>query len=245
MSPKQQNGASSRGRRALVWTIGVAAAAVISNFVVPAAHKAFANATCYGKYFWPGSPYAPSNKEWQPYGVTWVRSIRPRSVLIQPAPSQGPNDEWYGAVLPFTRFCDFRLTLRAELIGPRDKKPADVKAYGYGYAIGVHGEAVNDLPSATTVQFDPPFKGLRLIPLPQGPNLSGYNASTKFPKILPGTTHTWAITAQNNTAFVSLDGKGFQALSLTSGHDILIRVWNAKVLISDVKLYALAPAPLP
>lgn len=218
-------------RRAVGWAITVALAAVIGNYIIPAVHGAFVAAACYGKYAFIHRRYAPQSGNWRVYGVTWVSRLADGGVLIRPAPSQGPADEWFGAVLPVTGACNYQVSLKAELIGPRD--PAAVRFSGYGYGIGVRGSAVNGIPIATTVQFDPGFGGLRLVPIPADVNEPGFNA-TPFPNVTAGSFHRWTISVSGSTAYVAFDGKGYQALHLTTGDDVLVRVWNCQVIIKDV-----------
>lgn len=225
--------------RATGWAITIALAAIISNYVVPGAHKAFAAGACYGKYAFFHQRYTPESSDWRSYGVTWVSSLPGNKVLIRPAPSQGAANEWFGAVLPVTRACNYQVSLSAELIGPRD--PAAVRFSGYGYGIGVRGSAVNGIPVATTTQFDPTFGGLRLVPIPADANKAGFNA-TPFAGVRAGTFHRWTISVSGSTAYVVFDGKGYQALHLTAGDDVLIRVWNCEVIIRSLTITPSMPS---
>lgn len=226
--------------RAIGWIFAVAAAAVIGNFVVPGAHQAFTTAACYGKFTFSNRHANPRSSAWNPYGVTLVRRLSSTSALIQPQPRLADTDEWFGAVMPFTRFCDYRVSFSAELRGPLN--PQAVKEVGYGYGIGVRGTAINGVPNATTVQYDPPFNGLRLVPVPDGVNQPGIN-SQPFANVRANVSHHWTLTVIGSTAYVSLDGRGYQTLSLTHGNDILVRVWNAGVIITGMKISGIEPSP--
>jgi hypothetical protein len=93
---------------------------------------------------------------------------------------------------------------------------------------------------ATTVQFDPSFGGLRLVPIPAGVNEPGFNA-TPFPNVKPGVFHRWTISVSGTTAYVAFDGKGYQALHLTNGDAVLVRVWNSQVIIKNVVIVPSRP----
>ncbi len=44
-----------------------------------------------------------------------------------------------------------------------------------------------------------------------------------------------------DTAYVSLDGRGYGEMTLGNGDDILLRVWNATVNVKDVVVKAVGP----
>jgi hypothetical protein len=154
-------------------------------------------------------------------------------VLIRPLEA---GDIWFGAAVPFTRYCDYRLSFSAELIGPREA----INGLGYGYAIGVQGTAINGVPTATTVQYDPPFGGLRTVPIPCCANRPGYNPQT-MSGIVPGVYHRWTIQVTGDTAYVSLDGRGYGTISLGHGNEIVVRVWNAAVILNNMVISRAGP----
>jgi hypothetical protein len=224
-------------RRGLTWVLAVCAAPIIAFYVVPSAHRAFTTADCYAKYWFLPSETQPSSSEWEQFGVTSVKALSPTAVSIRPS---AVGDIWFGAVLPFTRYCDYTLSFSAELVGPL--RPAAVGIIGYGYAIGARGTAINGIPSATTVQFDPPQGGLRTVPIPCCANRPGYNPQ-QLPGVVAGTLHRWALRVIGATAYVSFDGKGYGSMTLSHGNDVLVRVWNADVIIKNLVIRSLNPWP--
>jgi hypothetical protein len=160
----------------------------------------------------------------------WAHRLK---VLIRPLEA---GDIWFGAAVPFTRYCDYRLSFSAELIGPREA----INGLGYGYAIGVQGTAINGVPTATTVQYDPPFGGLRTVPIPCCANRPGYNPQT-MSGIVPGVYHRWTIQVTGDTAYVSLDGRGYGTISLGHGNEIVVRVWNAAVILNNMVISRAGP----
>lgn len=225
----------SRLRRALVWILVACAAPVVGAVAVPGAHQAFARAACYVKYLVPPHEAHPAAAMWQSYGVTSVKAESSTSVAISPT---GPSDIWYGAVMPITRYCDYSISFSAELIGPLMSGLS--VPLGYGYGIGVRGSAVNGVPNATTVQYDPPFGGLRIVPIPCCANQAGYNPQP-FPGVVSGRFHHWTLKVIGTTAYISFDGKGYNSMSLSSGDDFLVRVWNAELIIKDIVINRISP----
>jgi hypothetical protein len=148
------------------------------------------------------------------------------------------SDIWFGAAIPFGRYCDYRLSFSAKLEGPL--YPDAVRYIGYGYGIGVRATTVNGVPNAVTTQFDPPLGGLRIVPVPCCANQAGYNA-VAFPGVVAGISHSWLFTVIGSKAYVSFDGKGFGTMTLSHGGEILARVWNASVIISNVTITAIRP----
>lgn len=212
-------------RAAFTWILAVCATPVIANYAVPSAHHIFTTASCFAKYLLPPHEIRLPSSAWRPYGTT-VKSISVTAVLIRPTEA---GDIWFGAAVPFTRYCDYRLSFSAELAGPREA----ITGLGYGYAIGVRGTAINGVPIATTVQYDPPFGGLRTVPLPCCANKPGYNAQ-QMSEIVRGVYHRWTIRVTGGTAYVSLDGRGYGTINLGHGNEIIVRVWNAAVIVNNM-----------
>lgn len=222
-------------RHALAWLLAVCATPVIASYAVPSAQHMFNTASCYAKYWTlPGDTRIRSSA-WQPFGATSVKPLSRTSVSIKPAAA---GDIWFGATMPFTRYCDYRVTFSAELLRPIQANA--IGQLGFGYGVGARGVAINGVPSATTVQYDPPFGGLRTVPIPCCANNPGYNPQ-QIPGIVAGKYHRWTLTVIASTAYVSLDGKGYGSITLGHGNDILIRVWNAKIIVTDMEITALRP----
>lgn len=222
-------------RRALVWILVACATPVIAALAVPGAHQAFANAVCYVKYLIPPHEAHPAASRWQSFGVTSVRVESPTTVAISPTES---SDIWFGAVMPITQYCDYSISFSAELIGPLQ---SDLSVpLGYGYGVGARGSAVNGVPNATTVQYDPPFGGLRIVPIPCCANQPGYNPQY-FPGVVPGRFHRWTLKVIGAMAYISFDGKGYNSMSLGDGDDFLVRVWNAELIIKDITITRISP----
>ena len=220
-------------RRALVWVLAICTTPIIANYAVPSAHHIFTTANCYAKYLRPSHEERLPSSAWHPYGATIVKPLSATAVYIRPAEV---GDIWFGATAPFTRYCDYRLSFSAELLGPRQA----ITGLGYGYAIGVRGAAINGVPIATTVQYDPPFGGLRTVPIPCCANKPGYNPQ-QMSRILPGIYHRWTMRVVGSTAYISLDGRGYGAITLGHGNEILVRVWNAAVIISNMMISRISP----
>jgi hypothetical protein len=138
--------------------------------------------------------------------------------------------------MPFTRYCDYRFSFYAELVGPSDRQ-----LVGYGYGIGIRGTTVNGVPSATTIQYDPPNGGLRITPIPCCANSPGYNA-VNAPRVMAGVYHHWSIDVIGPNAYVSYDGKGYGQMNLGGGNEILVRVWNASVRLKGMTITPIRPS---
>jgi hypothetical protein len=224
-------------RHTIAWVLAVCATAIIANIAVPGAHQGFTTADCYTKYFLQPHTAYPHSSEWKSFGVTSVDAISPATTKITPSVD---SDVWFGATMSFNRYCDYRLSFSAELNGPL--YPNEVRYIGYGYGIGVRGTTVNGVPNAVTTQYDPPFGGLRIVPIPCCANQAGYNA-VGFPGVVAGENHSWLLTVIGSKAYVSFDGKGFGTMTVGHYDEILIRVWNASVTIGNVKITAIRPSP--
>ncbi len=177
-----------RLRRIMIWILVACVAPIIAGYAVPSAHHLLTTARCYGKYLLQSGEKRLPSSSWHPFGVTSVKEISVTEASIQPP---APGDTWYGAVIPFDQYCDYRLSFSAELIGPR--YPQYVRELGYGYAIGLKGTAVNGIPNAVTAQYDPPFGGLRTVPIPCCADKPGYNPRP-IPDVSEQRYHHWSVT---------------------------------------------------
>ena len=133
---------------------------------------------------WPRADGAPSGisrrhrsrireiLRWATYGVTELTATG-ASFSLAPKGEQ-LTDEWFGASLSGPGLCNYRVDFEAAISGPL--YPRWERALGYGYAAGAANHIDNDVPNGTTVQFDPPFGGLRTVELPVDPNTAGRNA---------------------------------------------------------------------
>jgi len=220
-------------RRAMVWILAVCITAVIANITVPGAHRAYATAVCYIKYLAEPGATHPSVSSWQSFGATSITPLAASAFAVTPA-AQGYI--WFGAEMRFTRYCDYRINFDAELVGPADRRLP-----GYGYGIGVRGTTVNGVPSATTMQYDPPNGGLRITPIPCCANSPGYNAVSAS-DVISGVYHHWSIDVIGLTAFISYDGKGYGQMNLGSGDEVLVRVWNASVRLKNMAITPIKPS---
>jgi hypothetical protein len=220
-------------RRVIVWVLVVCVGAVIANITVPGAHRAYVSAACWARYVLAPGVTHPAVSSWHAFGVTSVAPLPASGVAIVPA-DQGYI--WFGAEMPFTRYCDYRIRFDAELIGPTNPALA-----GYGYGIGLRGTTVNGVPSATTIQFDPPNGGLRITPIPCCANSPGYNAAT-IPNVVPGAYRHWSIDVIGSNAYVSYSNKGYGQMNLGAGDEILIRVFNASVRLKNITITPIRPS---
>jgi hypothetical protein len=220
-------------RRTTAWILAACITAVIANIAVPGAHRAYVTAGCYVKYFAEPRITHPSTSSWRSFGVTSIKPLSASSLMITPS-AQGYI--WFGADMPFTRYCDYRISFKAELIGPMDPR-----LVGYGYGIGVRGTTINGVPDATTIQYDPPNGGLRIALIPCCANSPGYN-SISTPDVIAGAYHFWSLDVIGPDAYVSYDSKGYGQMNLGSGNEILIRVWNASVVLKDIAITPIRPS---
>jgi hypothetical protein len=223
--------------RALSWGIPIIAATVIANYTVPGVHRVVATSACLFKYATAPTVTRPAPSTWAAFGSSQI-SYSASSLAVRPNPAMGAADEWFGASLPVTTSCDYRIDFQATLIGPLYNVPGS----GYGYAIGAHGDVDNGVPAATTIQYDPPFGGLRTVDVPAEANSIGYNA-TPFPGITADTSHRWDIIVTGNTMMASLDGRAYSPVRLDTGDgdQIIVRVWNAAVTITNMSITKLRP----
>jgi hypothetical protein len=169
--------------RILIWAIPVVAAAALVSYTVPGAHPLAAATACLARYATAAQVIRPASSSWTPYGSTQI-SDTASSLAVRPDPFMGAADEWFGASLPVTASCDYRIEFQATLVGPLFNVPGS----GFGYAIGAHGSVDNGVPDATTIQFDPPFGGLRTVDVPGEANAIGHNPSRSLASVLASPT---------------------------------------------------------
>jgi hypothetical protein len=113
-------------RRPIIWILAVCATAIIANIAVPGANRAFTTVDCYAKYLVQPHTTRMHSSAWAGFGVTSVKTTSSTTATITPLLV---SDIWFGATMPFTRYCDYRLSFSAELNGPLD--PNEVKYIGY------------------------------------------------------------------------------------------------------------------
>jgi hypothetical protein len=56
-----------------------------------------------------------------------------------------------------------------------------------------------------------------------------------------GVYHRWTIQVTGSTAYVSLDGRGYGTINLGHGNEIVVRVWNAAVILNNVVISRAGP----
>jgi hypothetical protein len=224
-----------RFRRILIWILIACAAPVVGAYAVPGAHHVFTTARCYGKYLLQSREERLPSSAWHPFGVTSVKAVSMTAVSVR---ASALSDTWYGALIPLKRYCDYRVSFSAQLVGPWH--PAYVGVLGYGYAVGLKGTAVNGIPNAVTAQYDPLFGGLRTVPIPCCADKPGYNPRPIL-DVSAERYHRWSVMVSGDIAYVSLDGRGYGEMTLGDGDDILLRVWNATVNVKDVVVRAVRP----
>lgn len=214
--------------------------AIFCDYAVQGSHSLAAQAVCVVKYLAaPPSSY-PDSSRWAAYGVTSVTTTSSRSLRLQPG-GQLLTDEWFGASMAGPELCDYRVAFDADVSGPLDQDA--VRALGYGYAVGAAAQAVNDVPHGTTVQFDPPFRGLRTVELPDDANAFGHNPA-QFSFVNTDHYHHWVLTVRGEEMTVSVDGQRYRSvvhLDGTASGGILFRIWNARLDVRDVKISKLRP----
>lgn len=226
--------------KAIVSVVTAAVTAVVCDYFVQGSHSLAAPAVCGVKYLTaPPSSY-PDSSHWVAYGVSNLTTTSSRSFSLQPG-GQLLTDEWFGATLAGPDLCDYRVAFDADITGPLH--PAAVRILGYGYAVGARAEAVNDVPQGTTVQFDPPFGGLRTVVLPDDANSPSHNPE-QFSFVNTGHYHHWVLTVRGEDMTVSVDGQRYPHVVHLDGAGpggILFRIWNARLDVRDVKISKLRP----
>lgn len=226
-------------RRLAAWAAPLLLGAILISFAVPGAHNGLRVAGCFYKFATSHGSEAPASADWVPYGTSVITDTSAFSFSVRPDPTMGAQDEWFGASLGVVSYCDYRIEFWAMLTGPLYPVPSA----GYGYAVGCRGKVVNGVPDATTIQYDPPFRGLRTVDVPSMANASGFNP-TPFASVNTGRYHHWVITVQGNQMLAVLDGKPYQPVDLDTGfgNEIIIRVWNSEVRIRDMRISRIRPA---
>jgi hypothetical protein len=226
-------------RRIALWAVPIVAGAILISYAVPGAHNVITTGVCYFKFAISPRQVYPKSSDWISFGTTQMADVSSSSLEVRPSPSMGAQDEWFGASLPVVRFCDYQIKFQAKLIGPLYPVPTA----GYGYAIGSRGKVVNGVPEATTIQYDPPFGGLRTVDVPLKANAGGYNA-IPFSSVNTGHYHHWVLTVRGDTMLALLDGKSYAPVSIDTGHghDVVLRIWNAEVEIRSVVITKLHPS---
>jgi hypothetical protein len=225
-------------RRLAAWVAPLLIGAILISFVVPGAHGGLKAAGCLFKFATSPGSEMPTSGSWAPYGTSVVTDTSAFSFSVRPDPAMGAQDEWFGASLGITSYCDYQVEFWAMLTGPLYPVPSA----GYGYAVGSRGEVVNGVPEATTIQYDPPFRGLRTVDVPFMANARGFNP-TPSASVDTGRYHHWVITVRGNRMLASLDGKPYQPVDLDTGfgNEIIIRVWNSEVRIRDMRISRIFP----
>lgn len=91
----------------------------------------------------------------------------------------------------------------ASLSGPDD--PTRLATLGTGYALVLRGRAKNGLPYGQSVQYDPPFAGLRTVALPDEANDDGHNPIASDPvNVQTGLEVHWVVRVAGKTAVVQV-----------------------------------------
>jgi hypothetical protein len=230
---------SHRLLKVIASLVTAALAAILGDYAVQGSHSAAGHAVCIAKYLTASSSSYPDSSRWTAYGVTSLTTTSNRSFSVEPA-RRLLTDEWFGASMTGLGLCDYRVDFDADVSGPLDQRFA--LALGYGYAVGAHAEAINDVPHGTTVQFDPPFRGLRTVELPDGVNAGGQNAKT-YLFVNTNHYHHWALKVTGQNMTVSVDGQRYGTVHLDgpASGGIIFRVWNARLDVRNVRISRLRP----
>ena len=225
--------------RSLSWIFLVAAAAVIGYYAVQGSHGTAAAAVCEAKFLTQPEETSPGSSDWAAYGVTQLNVMPGRSFSIEPAPDLY-TDEWFGAALSSPGTCDYRVDFDAEVTGPLH--PDAAAMLGYGYSVGARGNVINGVPQGVTVQFDIPFGGLRTVELPGQANAAGLNAHL-YRFVGTGHYHHWTLTVRGVSMLVSVDGERYGPVDLSraSGGELILRVWDARLYVRNVRTSKLRP----
>jgi len=221
----------------IAWLVTGIVAALVSYYTVPSVHRIVAASACMAKYLTGPRVSRPPVAAWTAFGPSQLTEAV-GALAVRPSPAMGAADEWFGVSLPVTASCDYVIRFQAVLSKPLYKVPGA----GYGYGIGVRGDVTNGVPTATTIQYDPPFGGLRTVDVPSNANAPGY-PPTPFPGMTPGRPHNWDIIVRGSTMLASLDGRAYPQLRLDvgAGNQLIVRIWNAKVTISQMSVTKLRP----
>lgn len=221
------------------WGITVALAAAIGDWAVQGSHSLAAHGLCAIKYFTTPAKSHPGSSRWATYGVTQLTAVTRKSFSLQPK-GQQLTDEWFGANLNVSRLCDYRVDFDADISGPL--YPRWASTLGYGYAVGAAGQVDNDVPHGTTVQFDPPFGGLRTVELPEDPNAAGHNAQ-KHSFVRTNSYCHWELIVNGMNMAVSVNQTRYGTVRLmgTGSGNIILRIWDARLSVKNVEISKLSP----
>jgi hypothetical protein len=238
-SEKGRSNSSRRLPKLISWVITVALAAVIGDWAAQGSHSLAAQGLCAIRYLTAPATSYPASSRWSAYGVTQLTVILGKTLTIQPA-GQQLTDEWFGASLNGPRLCNYQVDFDADLSAPLYPKWAS--SLGYGYSAGAAGQVSNDVPDGTTVQFDPPFGGLRTVELPGGVNAPGHNPRT-YAFVRPGHYCHWQLTVNGIDMTTSVDGRRYGTVRLTGpgSGDIILRIWDARLSVKNVRISKLRP----
>jgi hypothetical protein len=226
-------------RRLAAWAAPLLLGAILISFVVPGTHSGLRVAGCFYKFATSPRSEIPASTDWAPYGTSVITDTSAFSFSVRPDPTMGAQDEWFGARLGVASYCDYQVEFWAMLTGPLYPVPSA----GYGYAVGCRGNVINGVPDATTIQYDPPFRGLRTVDVPSEADARGFNP-TPSDSVDTGRYHHWVITVRGNQMLAVLDGKPYPPVDLDTGfgNEIIIRVWNSEVRIRDMRISRIRPA---
>jgi hypothetical protein len=228
-----QHTKNHRLQKSIAWVATVGLAAVIGVWATQGSHSLTAQGLCAARYVTAPATSHPPTGNWAAYGVTQLTAAD-RSLTIKPSRLLA-TDEWFGASLNGPRLCDYRVDFDAELSTPLFPQLAG--GLGYGYAVGAGGEVTNDVPGGTTVQFDPPFGGLRTVELPAGVNVPGQNAQ-RDSFVRPGRYCHWELDVRGSNMTVFVNGRRYGIVQLMKNQPaaIILRVWDADLTIRNVRI---------
>lgn len=237
-SDKDRGKGGHRLLKCIPWALTIALAAVIGDWAVQGSHSVATRGWCAIRYFAAPSKSYPGNSRWATYGVTELTATG-ASFSLAPKGKQ-LTDEWFGASLSGPGLCNYRVDFDAAISGPL--YPRWGKALGYGYAVGAAGYVDNDVPNGTTVQFDPPFGGLRTVELPVDPNAAGLNAQ-QYAFVKTDHYCHWQLIVNGMNMTVSVNGIQYGTVRLTGtgSGDIILRIWDARLNVKNVKISKLRP----
>jgi len=208
------------------------AAGVVGDWSVRGADSVAVTAGRHARVATFSSPTTVPATRWAPYGVTDAAEDSTSTVVIEPD-GRLLTDQWFGATSKGPSICDFRVDFDARLVGPQHVE--DAAALGYGYAFAPRGKVKNDVPAGDSLQYDPPFGGLRTVELPSEANDPGHNVHVPQ-DVQAGRLSHWTVVVEGATAAVQVDGGPSVQMDVGAdcGGDLLFRVWNAKLEVSNV-----------
>jgi hypothetical protein len=225
--------------KAVSWVAGIAVAAIVGQYAIDGSHSVAARAVCEVSYLVHPAESRPASSAWTGYGTTQLTRSPGQALSVEPAQDLA-TDMWFGAELAGPGTCDYQVSFDAELLGPEDRVLAP--QLGYGYGVGARGSAINGIPHGTTVQFDPPFGGLRTVQLPGQVNSPGLN-SRRYGFVETGHYSHWILTVRGSAMLVLVHGERYGPVDLgrANGGEILFRVWDGRLKIRNVEISKLAP----